>query len=71
MEILKKVRVYDFVKYSSYGLAISIVLIIASFALLAVKGFNLGIDFAGGVCGAATIQGSRTISADSRTFSTR
>ena len=48
MEILKKVRVYDFVKYSSYGLAISIVLIIASFALLAVKGFNLGIDFAGG-----------------------
>ena len=35
MEILKKVRVYDFVKYSSYGLAISIVLIIASFALLA------------------------------------
>ena len=48
MEVFKKVKVYDFVKYSSYGLVVSIVLIIASFVLLGVKGFNLGIDFAGG-----------------------
>lgn len=48
MEIFKKVKVYDFVKYSSYGLVISLVLIIGSFVLLGVKGFNLGIDFAGG-----------------------
>lgn len=48
MEIFKKVKIYDFVKYSSYGLALSILLIIASFGLLFVKGFNLGIDFAGG-----------------------
>lgn len=48
MEIFKRVRVYDFVKYSSYGLALSLILIIASFVLVGVKGFNLGIDFAGG-----------------------
>ena len=48
MEVFKKVKVYDFVKYSSYGLVVSIVLIIASFVLLGVKGFSLGIDFAGG-----------------------
>ena len=48
MEIFKKVKVYDFVKYSSYGLVISSILIIVSFVLLGLKGFNLGIDFAGG-----------------------
>ncbi|TLD91404.1 protein translocase subunit SecF [Helicobacter magdeburgensis] len=48
MEVFKKVKVYDFVKYSSYGLVISLVLILTSFVLLGVKGFNLGIDFAGG-----------------------
>ncbi len=48
MEVFKKVKVYDFVKHSSYGLVVSIVLIIASFVLLGVKGFSLGIDFAGG-----------------------
>ena len=48
MEVFKKVKVYDFVKYSSYGLVISLVLILASFVLLGVKGINLGIDFAGG-----------------------
>lgn len=48
MEIFKKVRVYDFVKYSSYGLVVSLVLVLASFVLLGAKGFNLGIDFAGG-----------------------
>lgn len=48
MEVFKKVKVYDFVKYSSYGLVISLVLMLASFMLLGVKGFNLGIDFAGG-----------------------
>lgn len=48
MEILKKVKVYDFVKYSFYGLIFSGILIVASLVLLGVKGFNLGIDFAGG-----------------------
>lgn len=48
MEVFKRVKIYDFVQYSSYGLIISTLLIIASFVLLGVKGFNLGIDFAGG-----------------------
>lgn len=48
MEIFKKVKIYDFVKYSQYGLIVSSLLILASFALLGVKGFSLGIDFAGG-----------------------
>ena len=48
MEVFKKVKIYDFVTYSSYGLVISTLLIIASFVLLGIKGFNLGIDFAGG-----------------------
>lgn len=48
MEFFKKAKMYDFVSYSSYGLVISLVLIISTFGLLAFKGFNLGIDFAGG-----------------------
>lgn len=48
MELFKQVKIIDFVKYSSYGLIISCMLLIASFVLLALKGFSLGIDFAGG-----------------------
>lgn len=48
MEIFKQVKIYDFIKYSSYGVVFSCALIIASFVLLGIKGFNLGIDFAGG-----------------------
>ncbi len=48
MEIFKKVRIFDFVKYSNYGLIISIFLIIGAFVLLVKPGFNPGIDFAGG-----------------------
>lgn len=48
MEIFKKVKVYDFVKFSHYGIIISALFFIASLVLLGVKGFNLGIDFAGG-----------------------
>lgn len=48
MEIFKKVRIFDFVKYSKYGLILSIFLTIGAFALLFFKGFTPGIDFAGG-----------------------
>lgn len=48
MEILRKVKVIDFVSYSKYGLIISIFLTIGAFALFFTKGFSLGIDFAGG-----------------------
>ncbi|PAF42026.1 protein translocase subunit SecF [Helicobacter sp. 11S03491-1] len=48
MEIFKKVRIFDFVKYSKYGLIFSVILTIGAFSLLFTKGFKLGIDFAGG-----------------------
>ncbi|WP_104698068.1 MULTISPECIES: protein translocase subunit SecF [unclassified Helicobacter] len=48
MEILRKVKIIDFVSYSKYGLAISIFLTIGAFVLFFTKGFSLGIDFAGG-----------------------
>ncbi len=48
MEVFKKVKIYDFVKYSLYGLILSVVLCVTSIALIVIKDFKLGIDFAGG-----------------------
>lgn len=48
MEILRKVKIIDFVDYSKYGLIFSIFLTIGAFVLFFTKGFSLGIDFAGG-----------------------
>lgn len=48
MEIFKKVKIFDFVAYSKYGLAISILLTLGALALFVFKGFTPGIDFAGG-----------------------
>ena len=41
-------KIYDFVKYSNYGIAISAVVIIALVVVFFTRGVNLGIDFAGG-----------------------
>lgn len=48
MEIFKKNRIYNFVEWSKYGLALSILLTIVSVILFFKPGFTLGIDFAGG-----------------------
>ncbi|WP_394996352.1 protein translocase subunit SecF [uncultured Helicobacter sp.] len=48
MEVFKKIKVYDFAKYSSYGLILSAILCIGAVALIVIKDFKLGIDFAGG-----------------------
>ncbi|MCE3036273.1 protein translocase subunit SecF [Helicobacter sp. faydin-H20] len=48
MEIFKKVRIFDFVAYSKYGLIVSVFLTLGAFALFFFKGFTPGIDFAGG-----------------------
>lgn len=48
MEILRKVKIINFVDYSKYGLIFSIFLTIGAFVLFFTKGFSLGIDFAGG-----------------------
>lgn len=48
MEIFKQQKIFDFVRWSKYGLIASILLTLASFYLFFGVGFNLGIDFAGG-----------------------
>ncbi|MCE3038444.1 protein translocase subunit SecF [Helicobacter anatolicus] len=48
MEIFKKVKIFDFVAYSKYGLIVSVFLTLGAFALFFFKGFTPGIDFAGG-----------------------
>ena len=40
---------FDFLKLRKIGYAISVLLIVASVVSIAVKGFNFGIDFSGGV----------------------
>lgn len=48
MDFFKKTKIFDFVKYSNYGLIFSVILILASLFLFFKVGFSLGIDFAGG-----------------------
>lgn len=48
MDFFKHDKIYDFVRYSTYGLTISFILIIGIVILFIVKGVNLGVDFAGG-----------------------
>ncbi len=48
MEFFKYTRTYDFMSKKMITLVISLSLVVASFAVLATKGLNYGIDFAGG-----------------------
>lgn len=48
MDFFRHNKVYDFVKYGKYGLALSCILIVGIIILFFVKGVNLGVDFAGG-----------------------
>ncbi|MEN4053609.1 MULTISPECIES: protein translocase subunit SecF [Sulfurimonas] len=48
MEFFKYKHPLDFMGKSKIAMAISIILILASYAILATKGLNYGIDFAGG-----------------------
>ncbi len=48
MEFFKYKHSLDFMGKSKIAMTISIVLILASYAILAIKGLNYGIDFAGG-----------------------
>lgn len=40
-------KVYDFMRWDNVAFGISIVLLIASFVVIGVKGFNWGLDFTG------------------------
>lgn len=48
MEFFKYSRTFDFMSKSKIAMAFSIILVLASYAVLATKGLNYGIDFAGG-----------------------
>jgi preprotein translocase subunit SecF len=48
MEFFKYTRTFGFMGKSKIAMILSIVLVLASYALLATKGLNYGVDFAGG-----------------------
>ena len=48
MEFFKYTRTFNFMGKSKFAMVLSIVLVLGSFALLATKGLNYGVDFAGG-----------------------
>ncbi|MEL7450103.1 MAG: protein translocase subunit SecF [Pseudomonadota bacterium] len=49
MQILNKTTNFDFMGHRRMAIGISVVLVIASIAMLAIRGLNFGIDFTGGV----------------------
>lgn len=48
MEFFKYTRTFNFMGKSKFAMVISIILVLSSYALLATKGLNYGVDFAGG-----------------------
>ncbi len=48
MEFFKTDKIYDFMGKAKYFMTLSLILVLASWALLFFKGLNFGIDFAGG-----------------------
>jgi preprotein translocase subunit SecF len=48
MEFFKYTKTYDFMGRSKAALALSVLLVLASYALLLTKGLSYGVDFAGG-----------------------
>nr|WP_321266432.1 protein translocase subunit SecF [uncultured Sulfurimonas sp.] len=48
MEFFKYTRTFDFMGKSKLAMVLSIVLVLASYAILMTKGLNYGVDFAGG-----------------------
>ncbi len=48
MEFFKYTKTFNFMGKSKFAMFLSVVVVLASFALLATKGLNYGVDFAGG-----------------------
>ncbi|CRF51114.1 Protein-export membrane protein SecF (TC 3.A.5.1.1) [Helicobacter heilmannii] len=48
MELFKQVKIVNFMEYSKWLLVASTLLVLACLGLIFFKGFNLGVDFAGG-----------------------
>ncbi|MCF6340084.1 MAG: protein translocase subunit SecF [Sulfurimonas sp.] len=63
MEFFKYTRTFNFMGKSKLGMILSIVMVLASFALLATKGLNYGVDFAGGTIVQVKYEGVAPINA--------
>ncbi|MCF6310014.1 MAG: protein translocase subunit SecF [Sulfurimonas sp.] len=48
MEFFKYTKTFNFMGKSKFAMILSLVIVLSSFALLAIKGLNYGVDFAGG-----------------------
>jgi len=48
MEFFKYTKTFNFMGKSKFAMVFSVILVLASYALLATKGLNYGVDFAGG-----------------------
>jgi preprotein translocase subunit SecF len=48
MELFRYTHAYRFMASAKYAMVISVILVLASYALLLTKGLNFGVDFAGG-----------------------
>ncbi len=48
MEIFKSDKIYDFMGKSKLFIALSLILVLASYVMLFTRGLHYGIDFAGG-----------------------
>jgi len=48
MEFFKYTKTFNFMGKSKLAMVLSIVLVLSSFLILATKGLNYGVDFAGG-----------------------
>ncbi|RDU61328.1 protein translocase subunit SecF [Helicobacter sp. MIT 14-3879] len=66
MELFKHNKIFDFVSWSKYGLALSVFLTLVSLYLFFGVGFNLGIDFAGGSTVQIQYMDKATRNADSK-----
>ena len=61
MEFFKYSKMYDFMRISKVTMIISIVLVLGSYLLLATKGLNYGVDFAGGTIVQVKYEGAAPI----------
>ena len=69
MELFKQTKIIDFMGKSKVAIAISILLVLISWGVLATKGLNYGIDFAGGTIVQVKYEGKAPIDAVRETLS--
>jgi len=69
MELFKQTKIIDFMGKSKVAIAISILLVLVSWGVLATKGLNYGIDFAGGTIVQVKYEGKAPIDAVRETLS--